>query len=87
MEELMYVLAYIVYVTVSTAIAYPLLKWKSHHPQSLQAHADMWFLNALILGFLPVLPFFMRYPPPKGSMTFTEKYEYYEKKRIWIWNR
>lgn len=87
MDELYYVLGYVAYISVSTIIAYPLLKWKSHHPQNLQAHADMWFLNAIIIGLLPVLPFFMKQLPPKGSMTFMDKYEYYEKKRIWIWNK
>ena len=87
MEELYYVLAYIAYISLSTAIAYPLLKWKSHHPRNLQGHADMWFLNALMLGFLPILPFLMKTLPPKKTMTLMDKYEYFEKKRIWIWNK
>jgi len=85
--ELYYVLAYVVYISISTAIAYPLLKWKSHHPQTIQAHADMWFLNAIIVGMLPLLPFFMKALPPKDMMTFMDKYEFFEKKRIWVWNK
>ena len=87
MAELYYVLAYVVYISISTAIAYPLLKWKSHQPEDLQAHADMWFLNAIIVGLLPILPFFMKALPPKNMMTFMDKYEFFEKKRIWVWNK
>lgn len=87
MDDLYYVIGYAAYISVSTLIAYPLLKWKSHHPKSWQELADMWFLNAIILGLLPLLPFFMRHPPHNDSMTLMDKYEFYEKKRIWIWNK
>lgn len=86
MDKLIYLLAYAGYISISSAIAYPLLKWKSQHPRSISSAIDMVFFNTLILGLLPVLTFLMKYPP-KHPVSPSESYEYYDKKKIWVWNK
>ncbi|GAB3097790.1 hypothetical protein G8770_15235 [Aestuariicella hydrocarbonica] len=86
MDNLIYFFAYIGYIAVSSVVAYPLLKWKSQQPKTLSNIIDMVFFNAIILGALPLLPFLMKYPP-KQPISPSESYEYYNKKRIWLWNK
>lgn len=86
MDKFTYFLAYAGYISISSAIAYPLLKWKSQHPNTLASTINMVFFNTVILGLLPVLPFLMKYPP-RQPVSRAESYEYFEKKRIWFWNK
>ena len=86
MDEFVYFLVYAIYISISSAIAYPLLKCKCQSPKSVSSAIDMVFFNCLILGLLPILPLLMKYPP-KNTMSLAENYEYHEKKKIWIWNK
>lgn len=86
MEHLIYYLAYFSYMIVSSCLAYPLLKRKLQHPKNAKQFVDMLFFNALMLGALPLVTFLMKHPP-KPPFSRTEHYDYYEKKRIWIWSK
>ena len=63
MESQIYFFVYAGYIALSSAIGYPLLKWKSQHPKAPSGIIDMVFFNAVILGLLPFLPLLMRHPP------------------------
>lgn len=83
MDYYIHLLAYIGYVSISSAIAYPLLKAKSQLPAG--GVPDMVFFNLIVLGLLPFISLLMKYPPksPGGA----ESYEYYDQGKIWIWNK
>jgi hypothetical protein len=86
MENLIYYLAYFTYVIVSSCLAYPLLKRKSQHPKKAKQFVDMLFFNTLLFGALPLVTLLMKLPPePNASRA--EIYDYYEKRKIWKWNK
>ena len=83
MESYIYYLAYIGYISISSVIAYPILKSKSQLPNG--GVTDMVFFNFLFLGVLPIIALLMKFPPKNPGRA--EEYEYYEKGKIWKWNK
>lgn len=86
MESSTYYLVYSLYILASSCLAYPLLKRKTQQPQKLEQFIAMLFFNALFLGVLPLITFLIKHPP-KPPVSRADSYDYYEKKRIWIWNK
>ena len=83
MESYIYLLAYIGYISISSVIAYPLLKDKSQLPNG--GVVDMVFINFFILGAMPFIALLMKHPPKNPGIA--ESYEYYEQGKIWKWNK
>ena len=81
--DYIYILAYVGYISISSVIAYPLLKSKSQLPSG--GIPDMVFFNFFALGLLPVIAMLMKCPPKNPEMA--EEHEYYERGKIWKWNK
>lgn len=85
MDNIIFWLAYTGYISISSVLAYPLLKWKGQHPKTISAAREMIFFNFIFLGILPLLPFLMKHPPSKPPQRADG--DYYERGKIWIWNK
>jgi hypothetical protein len=83
MQEYINYLAFIGYISVSSVIAYPLLKAKKQLPE--HGVKDMVFFNFIVLGSLPIIALLMKYPPKNPSAYVAHKY--YNERKIWIWNK
>jgi len=81
--EYIYLLAYVGYVAISSVIAFYLLKDKSQLPEG--GIVDVAFMNFWMLGVIPIIALFMKYPPKNPSLA--ESAEYYEQGKIWKWNK
>ncbi len=81
--DYIYFLAYVGYISISSVIAYPLLKSKAQLPNG--GIPDMVFFNFIALGLLPFISMLMKYPPRNPSRA--EECEYYEQGKIWKWNK
>lgn len=81
--DYVFFLAYVGYISISSVIAYPLLKSKSQLPNG--GVTDMVFFNFIIVGFLPFIAMLMKYPPQNPGIS--EANDYYERGKIWKWNK
>jgi len=81
MDILIYILAYVGYSLISSAIAFLILKSKKQQ----FSVGDMVFVNTIGLGLVPIVALLMRRPPLNPDAA--EAYDYYYKRKIWIWNK
>ena len=81
MDILIYILAYVGYILISSAIAFLILKYKKQQ----FSVGDMVFVNTIGLGLVPIAALLMRRPPLNPDAA--EAYDYYYKRKIWIWNK
>jgi hypothetical protein len=81
MDIINYILAYVGYIFISSAIAFLILKAKR---QQVSVR-DMVFVNTIGLGLVPIVALLIRRPPLDPDAA--EAYDYYYKRKIWIWNK
>ena len=82
-ENIILSLAYIGYISLSSLAAYFLLKAKSQLPSD--GIPGLVFMNFVFLGVIPFVALLMKYPPKNPGLA--ESDEYYNKGKIWIWNK
>lgn len=75
---------YFGYLFLSTLLAYPLLKWKSQEPKTLDSLFSMVVINFIFFGLIPFSTLVMKFPPDRQERASSE---YYESHKIWIWNK
>ena len=81
MDIIIYILAYVGYILISSAIAFLILKSKKQNVSV----GDMVFVNTIGLGLVPIVALLIRRPPLNPDAA--EAYNYYYKRKIWIWNK